>query len=690
MLEAGSWAPDELRINVPGMRGSALGSIYDWNFTTIPQTNLAGRTVDVNRGHVLGGSSALNYLCYDRAASAEYDAWGELGEGLQAWNWEVMKKAMVKSENFTGNDGDLHGRAGPIRSTYNRIVPEVLKSWQPTMKNLNVPINDGGSLGGDPIGAMFQPTNIDTRHWNRSYAANSYLLLAGPNLEVQTKTRVTKIDFAEAKDQQPLRAIGVTLDDGTKVTARGEVVLSAGSVQSPGLLELSGIGQSDVLKAAGITPILDLPGVGENYQDHIRISNTYRLKEGMNLTSIDPLIHESSGALATEQMQFWLDGKSSWYDYTTTAYAYLNWRHISNKTDSELLRIAKEVVAKNENNTVDLAKLDFLQNSDIPQLELILENNYVSAQDYPGGKWITLIATVMHPFSRGSVHIDPASPLGKPRIDPQYMSNEYDMRALIEGAKYSRRIAQTEPMASLWDSEFDPGRDVKTDAQWRDFATKSVLSFYHPVGTCAMLPRDDGGVVNASLIVHGTSNLRIVDASIMPVQISAHIQTAVYGIAEVAAEMMIREATKGPGSSNGTVVGTTVPKTPVKPTRTRGRAFNWPLWTKAAGSVARTKAGSSPTKVRPVNSPTQARPVSSPTPARPVSSAAPVKPASSAVPAKPISSVTQAKPASSPMMARPVWLTWARPAGSPAQTKPVSAPTRAKTVLSSATRAPWS
>jgi choline dehydrogenase-like flavoprotein len=286
--------------------------------------------------------------------------------------------------------------------------------------------------------------------------------------------------------------------------------------------------------------LLDLPGVGENYQDHIRTSNTYRLKD--NFTSFDPLIYESGGEFATKQLQLWLDGKYSWYDYTTIAYSFLNWGQVtSNNSESDLIRLAEKSVGK-DSNVVDKKKLEFLRNSSVPQIEVIMESNYVGAVGYPGGKFMTLISTVMHPMSRGSVHINHTDPLGTPIIDPKYLSNEYDLQAVIKGAKYSRKIAQTEPMASIWEAEFEPGQGVQTDEQWREFALKAIFSFYHPVGTCAMLPKKDGGVVDSSLVVHGTSNLRVVDCSIMPVLISAHIQTSAYGIAEVAAEMIIRDA----------------------------------------------------------------------------------------------------------------------------------------------------
>ncbi|KAK0614639.1 hypothetical protein B0T14DRAFT_593172 [Immersiella caudata] len=536
VLEAGPAAPfEELRITVPGMRGSGLGSVYDWNFTTTAQPHIGNRKIDVNRGKVLGGSAALNYLCYDRAAAAEYDAWGALINDTGRWNWDVMIKAMLKSENFTGEDGDKHGRAGPIRTTYNRLIPEALASWRPALNSLGVPSNDGGSLGGNPIGVMFQPTNIDVTRWTRSNSATGYLPLAGANLHVRTGVRVAKVEFA--KGSSPLKATGVILEDSTKITARKEVILSAGTIQSPGLLEASGIGQAKLLQSANIATLKDLPGVGENLQDHIRMSNVYRLKP--NFTSFDPMIYDSAGPFASEQMRLWLEGKVSWYDYTTSAYSFLNWAQISNQTSSNLIHLAQS--NSSQPNVIDSKKIEFLHDPSVPQLEIIMETNFVGAVTaYPGtGNFITLLSSIMHPMSRGSVHINASHPSVVPVINPQYLSHEYDLHSLIAGSKFARRVANTKPMADIWEEEVEPGLEIQSEEEWRDFARKAMGSFYHPVGTCAMLPEGDGGVVGADLVVHGTENVRVVDCSVIPVLLSAHIQTAAYGIAEVAAGMII-------------------------------------------------------------------------------------------------------------------------------------------------------
>ncbi|KAK1589934.1 GMC oxidoreductase [Colletotrichum navitas] len=534
LLEAGPAAPDELRINVPGLRGSLLGTGYDWNFTTVRQGGLGGRRIDVNRGKVLGGSSAINYLCYDRAAAVEYDAWADLGS--EGWTWAAMIDAMTRSENFTGTDRDPRGRAGPIRNTYNRVVYDVVRRWLPAAQELGLPVNEQGYMHGSPIGLMFQGTNVDDRNYRRSYSANSYLPLAGRNLEVRTGTRVAKINL-ESHCGQRHKATGVTLDDGTVIGAAAEVILSAGSVQSPGLLELSGIGQPGVIKAAGVAPVvIDLPGVGENYQDHVRTSNIYRLKDGVD--SFDAFIYDGAGANATGELKRWADGAPSLYEYTTVAYGFLDWGQAGGATRDVMAALARAEFG-NSTHPVDRKKLAFLADPSVPDYELLVEANWVGAAGYPGsGKYLTVIAAVMHPFARGSVHVDPADPTGAPVIDPGYLASEHDVRALAEAA----RMAGTGAMRDAWDVEVAPGPGVQTVDEFRKFAADNALSFYHPVGTCALLPRADGGVVDADLRVYGTANLRVVDMSVVPIIPSGHIQTAAYGIAEVAADKIIEDA----------------------------------------------------------------------------------------------------------------------------------------------------
>ena len=551
LLEAGPSAPGEERINIPGRKGSTLGSVYDWNFTTVAQPGAKNRVFSVPRGKVLGGSAALNLMSWDRASVSEYDAWEDMGN--PGWNWLSMIAAMKRAETFTpspdyGTTGV--GTSGPIKTIINRFIPEHQQSWIPTMNSLGVPLNLE-SLGGNPLGVMYQPSNIDSSTWTRSYSANGYLPEAGSNLDVVNGARVAKVNLKKCGTSRV--ATGVTLQDGTVIRARREVVLSAGSIQSPGLLELSGIGGKSVLDAAGIAQVIDLAGVGENLQDHIRIQASYQLKE--EYTSFDKLRYNTT--FASEQLALWRAGQPSMYDYTGSGYTFVNWdQAVDGGNASALLSLAQQALGVS-NSPADKKRLAFLSNPAVPQLEVIFSDGYTGVKGYPaagtplfGKGFFSLIAGVMHPLSRGNVHVRSADPDDQPAINPNYLSSEYDIQAAVAAIKYVRRIANTAPLASVWAAEYEPGLaavpataddDNATDAQWRDFALNTTLSIFHPVGTCAMLPRDQGGVVSPSLVVYGTSNLRVVDASVMPVLVSGHIQTAVYGIAERAAEFIIRD-----------------------------------------------------------------------------------------------------------------------------------------------------
>ncbi|TDZ32385.1 Dehydrogenase citC [Colletotrichum spinosum] len=544
LIEAGPAAWDEPKINVPGMKGSTLATKYDWNFTTVPQTHVNDRVFTVNRGKVLGGSSALNLMSYDRSAAVEYDSWEALGN--IGWNWETMIAAMKKSENFTGINTDTYGSAGvgdggPVKAVINRIIPEHQESWIPTMNALGIKTNLE-SLGGNPLGVMYQPSSIDATHYSRSYSANAYVPIAGSNLEILSDTVVTKINLEAVGSEQ--QATGVTLQNGTIIGASKEVILSAGTIQSPGLLELSGIGQASVLEAAGVEQIIDLPGVGENLQDHLRIQSSYQLKP--EYTSFDIL--RSNATYAAEQLALWNAGEVSLYDYTGSGYTFTTWAQALGN-DSRMVSLAR-TAAGEDPSIVDRKKLEFMSDPTVPQLEVIFSDGYTGVKGYPastsplfGKGFFTLIAAIMHPMSRGTIHINPDDAAGKPVINPVYFAHEHDLEAAVQAIKYCRKIATTEPMASIWESEYEPGLDaVRTDEQWREFALNTTLSIFHPVGTCSMLPREDGGVVDADLKVYGTSNLRVVDASVIPLLISAHVQTAVYGIAEITAERIIADA----------------------------------------------------------------------------------------------------------------------------------------------------
>lgn len=536
VIEAGPAAWEDEKINIPGRKGSTLGGPYDWNFTTVAQPDAEGRTFNINRGKVLGGSSALNLMTWDRGAKADYDAWEELGN--EGWNWENFIAAMEAVETFKndsryGSEGV--GYEGPIQSTINRIIPEHQEGFIPALEGLGVPENRE-SLGGDPLGVMTQPSNIRASNYTRSYSP-TYLSIAGPNLHIRTSTTVSKVSTCGKSGN--LTANGVYIGDDL-IKARHEVILSAGSVQSPQLLELSGIGQKDPITAAGIEHIHTLPGVGENLQDHLRIQTSYYLND--DVASFDDL--RVNTTLAAQELSLWRSNQKSLYDYTGSGYTYMTWEQALGAQGAQNMTTLAHQSA-NKTNPVDAKKLSYLTtalNSSVPELEVIFSDGYTGVRGVPvpansSTRFFSLIAVVQHPFARGSVHLNASSPAGKPVIDPNYLSNPYDLHAAAQAAKYARRIAETPSLRKFWRDEYEPGLEaVQSDEEWLQFARETTLSIFHPMGTCAMGRVEEDGVVDAELRVHGVRGLRVVDASVIPVQPSAHIQTMVYGIAEIAAK----------------------------------------------------------------------------------------------------------------------------------------------------------
>jgi choline dehydrogenase-like flavoprotein len=470
-------------------------------------------------------------MTWDRTTVAELNAW-ETELGNEGWNWENLYAAMLKVETFLpsdkyGNEGV--GSNGPIRTLINRIFPKHQFSWIPTLNNLGLATNRE-SLNGNNIGVSDQPSNVSP-DYRRSYAPE-YLKLASDNLSLKLDTRVAKVNF------EGTTATGVTLEDGTVITAKQEVILSAGSFQTPGLLELSGIGNATLLKELGIPVVKDLPSVGENLQDHIRIQSTYQLKP--EYPSFDALKNKT---IAAAQQILYDAGEVSLYDYTASGYAYFPWSTISNDTEAKM----RSLISPSTSSTDKLKALYMTPplSTTVPQLEVIFSDGYTGVKGYPTNsttlRTFALIGVIQHPHSTGHVHITTRNITSPPAINPNYLTHPYDLAAATTLAKYLRRIASTEPMGGIWSQEYEPGMSVNTDAEWEVYAKRNTLSIYHPVGTAAMLPERDGGVVDSMLRVYGTRGLRVVDASVVPLLPSAHLQTLVYGIAERAAGMLVEE-----------------------------------------------------------------------------------------------------------------------------------------------------
>tara|TARA_R110002003_G_scaffold154_1_gene13648 strand:+ start:6394 stop:7995 length:1602 start_codon:yes stop_codon:yes gene_type:complete len=461
-------------------------------------------------------------------------------------NWAIQDgtgKTCIRpcSENFQRQAGEAQygnegvGYGGPLQIGLIENPPLHVSSGPATLRNLGLPENLN-SLNGNIIGAMYQPAMQRFSNHTRSYSVD-YLPRAGSNLVIMYNSTVHKVKLDKN------RATGIILTDGNEIKAKKEVIISGGSLLSPKILELSGIGQKTVLDKAGIKQLVDLPGVGENLQDHLRIQSTYELKP--EILGLDILKYNTTRAAI--ELDLWKRGQTSLYQYAGSSYGFMKWKQAVGD-DSKLRKLAEQ--SADESNPIDRKKLALLtdDNSGAPDLEVVFGDGYIGTRGYPangtagyGKQYASLLAGVMHPFARGYVHINGSDPATKPTINPRYISTPYDVEATKQAAIYTRKMANTAPFKDVWVKEFDPGNAVETDAQWEKYIRDNVSTFYHPLGTCAMLPKKDGGVVDAQLKVYGVEGLRVVDASVIPMLISAHIQTAVYGIAERAADIIAAE-----------------------------------------------------------------------------------------------------------------------------------------------------
>lgn len=250
---------------------------------------------------------------------------------------------------------------------------------------------------------------------------------------------------------------------------------------------------------------------------------------------------------AAEQLALWQAGEVSRFEVTPSGIAFLTWPQITGGDDSKLVALAEDALGASS-NVIDQAKLTFLSDYSVPQMELIIADSCLGpypAPDNPlyGADFVTLAPIFIRPLSRGSVHVVSSNITQSPVIDPQYLSSQYDVQSLIEAGRYLRKIAATPPLSDFLAGEYLPGlAGTNTDEEWEAFIREDLFSIYHYSGTCAMLPKEDGGVVDSKLTVHGTGNLRVVDMSITPVLVGSHTQTLAYGIAGMAAEMITKDA----------------------------------------------------------------------------------------------------------------------------------------------------
>ncbi|KHO00468.1 Glucose-methanol-choline oxidoreductase [Metarhizium album ARSEF 1941] len=560
VLEAGGIATGQDNVDVPAFYGRSLGGPLDWAFETEPQHGLGGRKLRWPRGKVLGGTSALNFMTWVRGSREDYDDWAALGN--EGWAWDDLLPFFKKSETFHQPNQSLReeytathepealGTTGPIQISYSPDYSPSHKLWHSTLNALGIKTNSA-HLAGSNVGVWTNVNTVDPTTATRSYSTSYCRARQPDNLHILTEATVHEILLSKdgAGDECGFVATGTRFSHGGKeyvVNAAKEVVLSAGTVQSPQILEMSGIGRPEVLKRAGVATKVDSPMVGENLQDHIMVAMIFEVDP--SLPNPDDLLTDETIVPAAREQ--YIREQRGPFTILPCALAYVPF---SRTVAPDVLA---EMHAKSANVTAhDAQKRSILQKrldgtSTLGQVEYLFDlgNWSTTFSGDAGKKYGTMLQMLQHPFSVGSIHTRPGSAGdAKPVIDPAYYAGPHGqldahvMRACI---RFGQKIAQTQPLAGIIRAAANPTEDVVgDDARLRDWVRRHTMTDWHPVGTCGMGGRAGikGGVVDERLKVHGVRGLRVVDASVMPLQISAHLQATVYAIAEKAAHMILQD-----------------------------------------------------------------------------------------------------------------------------------------------------
>ncbi|KAF9466961.1 alcohol oxidase [Collybia nuda] len=547
VLEAGQHVTGMPEIDIPGYVGRALGNpAVDWAFFSEPQQNLDGRKIFLPRGKALGGTSVLNFMVLTRGNSEEYDSFQDLGN--KGWNWDTLLPYLKKSETFTAPpqavadryrikpDASRHGTTGPVQKTYPVWYPDIHDEFIDTMEWLGIR-NNPDPNSGDNTGVYTATNAIDPKTVTRSSAVTSYYEpnKSRSNLHVLTGAYVTKVILDSTAT--PVAATGAQFQHDGKdfvVNAKREVILSAGAFQTPQLLELSGIGNPKILERFGIKTVIDLPS------DHSYVPIIQKVTN-------ETLTYEvlADPAVVEEQASLYAKEKKGMFSSVYAGYAMLPADKFMNRTVRENL---SKTLADRESQATSVSKQLNLQRKwfDDPkhaQVEIVHcpcwmpIGNPGEISPEPNTHYNTLVVALMHPHSRGSVHINSAVPTTPPAIDPNYFADPIDLELMVEGVKFVRKAQVTGKLGKNHIEYVQPAPEVDDDAIRKWIKTYSA-TLWHPLGTASMLPKADGGVVGDDLIVYGTSNLRIVDASALPLQFATHMQTTVYALAEKAADII--------------------------------------------------------------------------------------------------------------------------------------------------------
>ncbi|HEY1259064.1 MAG TPA: GMC family oxidoreductase N-terminal domain-containing protein [Stellaceae bacterium] len=502
LLEAGG-ADRYPWIHVPMGYGRLFSNPrVNWMFESEPEAELEGRTLYQPRGKVLGGTSSINGMVYMRGNPADYDEWRQ--RGCTGWDWDSVLPYFKKAEDQERGADEFHGTGGPLRVSDQPARFELAEHWIAAAVEAGLPPNNDFNNGNQDGAGPFQSTTKGRRRWS---TAAAYLKPARgrQNLTVATNAHATRILFEDGR-----AAVIEYRQNGAarSARARGEIVVCGGVYGSPQLLQLSGLGPSDLLQGYGIPVVRDMPAVGADLQDHFYVRMAFRCTKPITLNDVanNPLRKVAAGL----QYLMFRSGPLATNGICAGGFA---------RSDPRLAR---------PDIQLNFSLWSFAERT----------RKGVYPHPFPG---FTVSAIHLRPDARGNVRLKSADPLAAPAIRFNFLKTRYDLDALTAGMRLARNIVGQPALANYVAGELIPGREVATDAEFEAAIRRYGVSNLHPVGTCRM-GGDEAAVLDPRLKVHGVRGLRVADASVMPSVPAGNTNAPSIMIGEKAAAMILEDA----------------------------------------------------------------------------------------------------------------------------------------------------
>lgn len=489
IVEAGP--PDEQQeIHVPAAFPMLFKSPLDWDYETEPQKQLNARQDYWPRGRVFGGSSSINAQIYQRGAHADWDGWAAMGN--TGWGWDDVLPIFKRAENQERGPDEWHGVGGPMNVADLRDPNPLTHAFVAACTEQSLPLNNDFNAATQEGFGIYQVTQKGGLRWS---AARGYLhpALERPNCTAIANAHVLRLIF---EDGSCTGAVYWQADEEHTIQARREVILCGGAINSPQLLLLSGIGPRQQLEALGIDVVRDLPGVGQNLQDHVMVPTTYE--------STQPITLADAG------------------------------------TEEQRALFAEKQIGLLSSNIAEAGGFITLFHSPAPELQFHFVPGWsvYHGAGNPPGHGISLVPTMVGTRSVGSMWLRSADPFDKPALDPNYLDDDGDMEILIQGTRLARQIMQSPAFDEFRGPEHLPGAPLQSDDDIREHVRNYATGIYHPVGTCKM-GTDPMAVVGPDLRVHGIEGLRVADASIMPTIVNANTNNPCIIIGEKCSDLVM-------------------------------------------------------------------------------------------------------------------------------------------------------